>query len=137
MDVFLPNGYTKEEMKLVHETRKIFGDETIRVTATCVRVPILRAHSEAVNIETERKLTAEEVRRILAKAPGVCVVDEPERKRYPMPLTASGRDEVLVGRIREDISQPNGLDLFIAGDQLLKGAALNAVQIAELLIKNG
>lgn len=137
MDVFLPNGYTKEEMKLVHETRKIFGDETIRVTATCVRVPILRAHSEAVNIETERKLSAEEARRILAKAPGVCVVDEPERKRYPMPLTASGRDEVLVGRIREDISQPNGLDLFIAGDQLLKGAALNAVQIAELLIKNG
>lgn len=137
VDVFLPNGYTKEEMKLVHETRKIFGDETIRVTATCVRVPILRAHSEAVNIETERKLSAEEARRILAKAPGVCVVDEPERKRYPMPLTASGRDEVLVGRIREDISQPNGLDLFIAGDQLLKGAALNAVQIAELLIKNG
>ena len=137
VDVFLPNGYTKEEMKLVHETRKIFGDETIRVTATCVRVPILRAHSEAVNIETERKLSAEEARRILAKAPGVCVVDEPERKRYPMPLTASGRDEVLVGRIREDISQPNGLDLLIAGDQLLKGAALNAVQIAELLIKNG
>ena len=134
VDVFLPNGYTKEEMKLVHETRKIFGDETIRVTATCVRVPILRAHSEAVNIETERKLSAEEARRILAKAPGVCVVDEPERKRYPMPLTASGRDEVLVGRIREDISQPNGLDLFIAGDQLLKGAALNAVQIAELVI---
>jgi aspartate-semialdehyde dehydrogenase len=134
VDVFLPNGYTKEEMKLVHETRKIFGDETIRVTATCVRVPILRAHSEAVNIETERKLPAEEARRILATAPGVRVVDEPERKRYPMPLTASGRDEVLVGRIREDISQPNGLDLFIAGDQLLKGAALNAVQIAEIVI---
>ena len=135
VDVFLPNGYTKEEMKMVHETRKIFGDDSIRVTATCVRVPILRAHSEAVNIETERKLSAEEARRILSKAPGVRVVDEPERKRYPMPLEASGRNEVLVGRIREDISQPNGLDLFIAGDQLLKGAALNAVQIAELVIR--
>lgn len=134
VDVFMPNGYTKEEMKMVHETRKIFGDDSIRVTATCVRVPVLRAHSEAVNIETERKLSAEEARHVLSKAPGVKVVDEPERKRYPMPLQASGQSDVLVGRIREDISQPNGLDIFIAGDQLLKGAALNAVQIAELVI---
>jgi len=133
VDVFLPNGYTKEEMKMVHETRKIFGDDLIMVTATCVRVPVLRAHSEAVNIETEKKLTAGEVRAILAKAPGVTVVDEPERKLYPMPLDATGRDEVLVGRIREDISRENGIDLFISGDQLLKGAALNAVQIAELI----
>lgn len=134
VDVFMPNGYTKEEMKMVHETRKIFGDDSIRVTATCVRVPVLRAHSEAVNIETERKLSADEVRRILAKAPGVRVVDEPGRKLYPMPLAATGQGDVLVGRIREDISQPNGIDMFIAGDQLLKGAALNAVQIAELVI---
>lgn len=134
VDVFMPNGYTKEEMKMVHETRKIFRDDSIRVTATCVRVPVLRAHSEAVNIETERKLSADEARLILAKAPGVQVVDEPERKRYPMPLQASGRGDILVGRIREDISQPRGLDIFIAGDQLMKGAALNAVQIAELVI---
>lgn len=137
VDVFMPNGYTKEEMKMVHETRKIFGDDSIRVTATCVRVPVLRAHSEAVNIETKRKLSADEVRRILSTAPGVALVDEPERKRYPMPLTASGKDDILVGRIREDISQPNGIDMFIAGDQLLKGAALNAVQIAELVIGKG
>ncbi len=134
VDIFMPNGYTKEEMKMVHETRKIFRDDSIRVTATCVRVPVLRAHSEAVNIETERKLTADEARLILEKAPGVQVVDEPERKRYPMPLQASGRGDILVGRIREDISQPRGLDIFIAGDQLMKGAALNAVQIAELVI---
>ncbi|MCX6355187.1 MAG: aspartate-semialdehyde dehydrogenase [Candidatus Aureabacteria bacterium] len=133
VDVFLPNGYTKEEMKMVHETRKIFGDDLIMVTATCVRVPVLRAHSEAVNIETEKKLTAGEVRAILAEAPGVKVVDEPGKKLYPMPLDATGRDEVLVGRIREDISRANGIDLFISGDQLLKGAALNAVQIAELI----
>lgn len=134
VDIFLPHGYTKEEMKMVNETRKIFGDDRIRVTATCVRVPVLRAHSEAVNIETEKKLSADAVRTILLKAPGVRVVDEPEKKRYPMPLDATGQDEVLVGRIREDISQENGIDMFISGDQLLKGAALNAVQIAELVV---
>ena len=134
VDVFLPHGYTKEEMKMVLETRKIFGDDSIRITATCVRVPVLRAHSEAVNIETERKLTSAEVRRILSGAPGVKVVDDTGKNLYPMPLLATGRDEVFVGRIREDMSQPNGIDLFISGDQLLKGAALNAVQIAELVV---
>ncbi len=137
VDVFLPNGYTKEEMKLVHETRKIFGDETIRVTATCVRVPILRAHSEAVNIETERKLSAEEARRILAKAPGVCVVDEPERKPLPDAL-----DGERAGRGPRR-SHPGG---YLPAQRprpvhrrrpAPQGAALNAVQIAELLIKNG
>jgi aspartate-semialdehyde dehydrogenase len=121
-------------MKMVMETRKIFGDDSIRITATCVRVPVLRAHSEAVNIETERKLTAAEVRLILSRAPGVKVVDDISKNLYPMPLMATGRDEVLVGRIREDMSQPRGIDLFISGDQLLKGAALNAVQIAELAV---
>jgi len=134
VDVFLPHGYTKEEMKMVLETRKIFGDDSIRITATCVRVPVLRAHSEAVNIETERKLTSAEVRRILSRAPGVKVVDDTGKNLYPMPLLATGRDEVFVGRIREDMSQPNAIDLFISGDQLLKGAALNAVQIAELAV---
>ncbi|MCX6340066.1 MAG: aspartate-semialdehyde dehydrogenase [Candidatus Aureabacteria bacterium] len=134
VDVFLPDGYTKEEMKMVMETRKIFGDDSIVLTATCVRVPVLRAHSEAVNIETERKLTAAEVRLILSRAPGVKVVDDTSKNLYPMPLMATGRDEVLVGRIREDMSQPRGIDLFISGDQLLKGAALNAVQIAELVV---
>jgi aspartate-semialdehyde dehydrogenase len=136
VDVFLPHGYTKEEMKMVLETRKIFGDDSIRITATCVRVPVLRAHSEAVNIETERKLTSAEVRRILSGAPGVKVVDDTGKNLYPMPLLATGRDEVFVGRIREDMSQPNGIDLFISGDQLLKGAALNAVQIAELVVSS-
>ncbi|MCX6357503.1 MAG: aspartate-semialdehyde dehydrogenase [Candidatus Aureabacteria bacterium] len=134
IDGFLPNAYTKEEMKMVHETHKIFGDDSIRITATCVRVPVLRAHSEAVNIETERKLTAGDVRRILATAPGVKLVDDIAKNLYPMPIMASGQDDVLVGRIREDISQEKGIDIFISGDQLLKGAALNAVQIAELLI---
>ncbi len=134
VDVFLPNGYTKEEMKMVLETRKIFGDDSIKVTATCVRVPVLRAHSEAVNIETERKLTPQDVRRILSKAPGVKIVDDNDKRLYPMPLLASGRDDVLVGRIREDISQASGIEMFISGDQLLKGAALNAVQIAELVV---
>jgi aspartate-semialdehyde dehydrogenase len=134
VDVFLPNGYTKEEMKMVLETRKIFGDESISVTATCVRVPVLRAHSEAVNVETERKLTPDDVRRILSSAPGVKVVDDTGKPLYPMPLLATGRDDVLVGRIREDISQSSAIDMFISGDQLLKGAALNAVQIAELVV---
>jgi len=134
VDIFLPNAYTKEEMKMVMETRKIFGDDSIRITATCVRVPVLRAHSEAVNIETERKLTPLEARRILSRAPGVKVVDDASKNLYPMPLLATGQDDVLVGRIREDMSQPNGIDLFISGDQLLKGAALNAVQIAELVV---
>jgi len=131
---FLDNGYTTEEMKLLHETRKIMEDDTIRVTATTIRVPVFRAHSEALNIETERPLSPERAREVLREAPGVEVVDEPASGRYPMPLEATGRDDVLVGRIRRDASIEHGLDLWISGDQLLKGAALNAVQIAEHLL---
>ena len=134
VDAFQPNGYTKEEMKMVNETRKIMGDYSIMVSATTVRVPVFRAHSEAVNVQFHRRLTADEARRILAKAPGVKVVDDPANVRYPMPLEATGQGDVLVGRIREDTSQENTLDLFVSGDQLLKGAALNAVQIAEYLL---
>lgn len=137
IDAFLDNGYTKEEMKMVNETKKIMGDETIRVTATTVRVPVFNGHSEAVNIETEKKLTAEEARDILRRAPGVIVVDEPQEKIYPLPIMASGRDEVFVGRIREDVSLEHGLNLWIVADNLRKGAATNAVQIAELLLKEG
>ena len=129
-------GYNAEEIKMVNETRKIFGDPSIAVTATCVRVPVLRAHSEAVNLTFDRPITPEEARRVLESAPGVRVVDDPDRQHFPMPIEASGIDEVLVGRIRQDISQPDGrgIELFVSGDQLRKGAALNAVQIAEWLI---
>jgi aspartate-semialdehyde dehydrogenase len=135
IDEFLPSGYTKEEMKLLNETRKIMGDPSIRVTATTVRVPVYVGHSEAVNIETERKLTANEARAILSTAPGVQLYDDPQRKIYPMPLDVAGKDEVYVGRIREDESIPNGLNLWVVADNLRKGAALNAVQIAECLIQ--
>ncbi|MGH7259577.1 MAG: aspartate-semialdehyde dehydrogenase [Nitrospiraceae bacterium] len=135
IDDFLPNGYTKEEMKMLNETRKIMGDPTIQVTATTVRVPVYVGHSEAVNIETEKKLSANEARAILSTAPGVLVYDDPAHQIYPMPLDAAGKDEVYVGRIREDESIPNGLNLWVVADNLRKGAALNAVQIAELLIK--
>ncbi|MDS1029060.1 aspartate-semialdehyde dehydrogenase [Bacillota bacterium LX-D] len=135
IDVFMENDYTKEEMKMVYETQKMFHDSEIAISATTVRVPILRSHSEAINIETERPLTPEEAKEILSKAPGVIVQDEPAQKIYPMPLNASNKDEVLVGRIRKDISCSNGLCLFVVADQLRKGAATNAVQIAELLIK--
>jgi aspartate-semialdehyde dehydrogenase len=129
------NGYNEEEMKVVKETHKIFGDSNIRIAATCVRVPVLRAHSIAINFECERPITPAEVRDILSKAPGVNVVDDAERNYFPMPKDASGQDPILVGRIRQDISDPSGrsVAMFVAGDQLLKGAALNAVQIAELL----
>ena len=129
------SGYNEEELKAVHETRKIYGDAAIRVTATCVRVPVLRAHSIAINIECERPITPAEVRALMTDAPGVRLVDEPGRNHFPMPVEASGGDPILVGRIRADISDPSGrsVALFVAGDQLLKGAALNAVQIAELL----
>jgi aspartate-semialdehyde dehydrogenase len=136
IDVFLENGYTKEEMKMVNETVKIMGDDQIRVTATTVRVPVFYGHSEAVNIETERKLTAAEAREILAKAPGVKVVDNPEKNEYPMPLDAAGQDLTLVGRIREDFSIANGLNFWVVADNLRKGAATNAVQIAEVLIRD-
>jgi aspartate-semialdehyde dehydrogenase len=135
IDEFLPNGYTKEEMKMLNETRKIMGDSTIQVTATTVRVPVYVGHSEAVNIETEKKLSANDARAILSTAPGVLVYDDPAHQIYPMPLDAAGKDEVYVGRIREDESIQNGLNLWVVADNLRKGAALNAVQIAELLIK--
>ena len=134
VDAFQPNGYTKEEMKMVNETRKIMGDYSIMVSATTVRVPVFRAHSESVNVQFHRRLTAAEARQILSKAPGVKLVDDPAQLRYPMPIEATGQGDVLVGRIREDISQENTLDMFVSGDQLLKGAALNAVQIAEKLL---
>jgi aspartate-semialdehyde dehydrogenase len=130
-----PNGYNVEEMKMLLETRKIFHDPEILVTATCVRVPVLRAHSESINIEFTKPITEDEVRQILATAPGVRVVDDRARNYFPMPLDASDQNDVLVGRIRGDMSQPSGcgIELFVSGDQIRKGAALNAVQIAELL----
>lgn len=134
IDSFLENGYTKEEMKLHHETRKILGDDTISLTATTVRVPVFRAHSVSVNIETQDRITANEAREALSKFPGIIVVDEPHHMKYPMPVEAAGRDECLVGRIREDFTVPAGLSFWVVGDQLRKGAALNTVQIAELLI---
>ncbi len=133
IDVFLDNAYTKEEMKMLNETRKIMGDNSIAVTATAIRVPVFYAHSESVNIETEKKMTADEARKILKSAPGVVVIDEPQNGKYPMPLFAEGKDEVFVGRIREDESIKNGLNLWIVSDNLRKGAALNAIQIAEFL----
>jgi aspartate-semialdehyde dehydrogenase len=135
IDDFLPSGYTKEEMKMVNETRKIMGDASIQVTATTVRVPVYVGHSEAVNIETEHKITANEARALLSIAPGVILYDDPEHKIYPMPLDVAGQDEVYVGRIREDESIPNGLNLWVVADNLRKGAATNAVQIAELLVR--
>jgi aspartate-semialdehyde dehydrogenase len=134
IDSFLDNGYTKEEMKMVNETRKIMEDPTIRVTATTVRVPVLYSHSESVNIETEKKITPQQVREILSKAPGVKVVDNPALNEYPLAIHAAGRDETFVGRIREDESIPNGINLWVVSDNVRKGAALNAVQIAEILI---
>ncbi|MBN1871660.1 MAG: aspartate-semialdehyde dehydrogenase [Candidatus Omnitrophica bacterium] len=134
IDVFLENSYTKEEMKMVLEARKIMGDESIAITATCVRVPVFYAHAESVNIQTRDKITAEEARRILGDAPGVKLIDEPSRNGYPMPLNdGEGTDAVFVGRIREDESIENGLNLWIVSDNLRKGAALNAIQIAESL----
>jgi aspartate-semialdehyde dehydrogenase len=135
IDTFQGGGYTREELKMLHETRKILHDDSIRVSATCVRVPVYRAHSEAVFIETERKLTANEARSILSDAPGVKVIDDPEKLEYPTPLRATGSNLTYVGRIREDMAFENGLAMWVVADQLLKGAALNAVQIAELLVK--
>ena len=132
-----PNGYCEEEMKMVNETRKIFGSEAIRVTATCVRVPVLRAHSEALNLEFAEPFPVEKARDLLQAAPGVTLQEDWERNYFPMPIDASGKDDVLVGRIRQDISNPNAIDLWLCGDQIRKGAALNAVQIAELLVEKG
>ncbi|MFA5499987.1 MAG: aspartate-semialdehyde dehydrogenase [Candidatus Omnitrophota bacterium] len=135
IDVFLENGYTKEEMKMVNETKKIMEDESIQVNATCVRVPVFYAHSESVSIETEKHITADEVRKLLSKAPGVTVIDDPRNKCYPMPIYAEGKDDTFVGRIRQDESVKNGISMWVVSDNIRKGAALNAVQIAEVLIK--
>ena len=135
IDDFLATGYTKEEMKMVHETRKIMEDPSIQITATTVRVPVFVSHSESVNIETEQKLSANEARATLSTAPGVQVYDDPSRGLYPLPKDVAGTDAVYVGRIREDESIPNGLNLWVVADNLRKGAALNAVQIAEELVR--
>jgi aspartate-semialdehyde dehydrogenase len=132
---FLENGYTGEEMKLINETRKILGDESIQVSPTAVRVPVFRAHAVAVNVETERPVSAATARELFAAFPGLRVLDDPSRLEYPMPLTAAGTDDCYVGRIRQDLSRENTLNFWAVGDQLRKGAALNAVQIAELLIR--
>ena len=135
IDAFTEDGYTKEEIKMVNETRKIMGDSSIQVNATCVRVPVLYAHSESVNIETEKHISADEVRKILSKAPGVTVLDDPANKSYPMPAFAEGKDDTFVGRIRQDESIPNGISMWIVSDNIRKGAALNAIQIAERLTR--
>jgi len=133
IDVFLDNGYTKEEMKMTKETKKIMGDDSIEVTATCVRVPVYRGHSESVNIETVEKIDIKKVRETLIKTEGVTVVDDLANNGYPLPIEVDGKDDVYVGRIREDNSLANGINLWIVSDNLRKGAALNAVQIAERL----
>jgi aspartate-semialdehyde dehydrogenase len=136
IDVFLDNGYTKEEMKMVNETRKILEDDTIRISATTVRVPVLYGHSEAVHIETERPLSAKKAKEILSEAPGICVKDSVEKNEYPLPVDAAGQDLTWVGRIREDLSTDNGLIMWVVADNVRKGAAANAVQIAEMLAAN-
>ena len=135
IDNFLENGYTKEELKMLNESRKMLHDDSIKVSCTCVRVPVMRAHSEALNLEFAEEITPEEARAILSTAPGVKLVDDPANKLYPMPIDATEMYDVLVGRIRQDVSRDDkrGLDIFVSGDQVLKGAALNAVQIAEIL----
>jgi aspartate-semialdehyde dehydrogenase len=133
IDAFGELGYTGEEWKMVHETHKILEDDSIRLSTTTVRVPVYRCHSEAVNVETERKVTPQEVRELMAAAPGVAVIDDPEKSQYPMPITVAGRDEVFVGRIREDPSHERAVNLWLVSDNLRKGAALNMVQIMELL----
>jgi aspartate-semialdehyde dehydrogenase len=137
IDVFMDNGYTKEEMKMVNETKKIMRDDSIRVTATTVRIPVMGGHSESVNIEFEEEFDVAEVRKILAAAPGVVLVDEPSTQQYPMPKDAHERDEVFVGRLRRDETQPKTLNMWIVSDNLRKGAATNAVQIGEYLLGKG
>lgn len=136
IDVFLENGYTREEMKMVNETKKIIGDDTINVTATCVRIPVMGGHSESVNIEFEKDFDLAEVKEILSNSPGIIIQDDLDNFIYPMPLTAHEKDETFVGRIRRDETQPNTLNCWIVSDNLRKGAATNAVQIAEYLVKN-
>ncbi len=136
IDVFTDNGYTREEMKMHHETKKIMHAPDLEVSATCVRVPVMRAHSEAIWVETERPLTVDEGRSAFATAPGIELIDSPAEKQYPMPLHAAGTDPVFVGRIRQDIANPNGISFWSVSDQIRKGAALNAVQIALYMINN-
>lgn len=136
IDSFLPNGYTGEEMKMIRETRKILGDPDIRITATAVRVPVFCSHSESINVETRTKLSAGDVRAILREAPGVLLQDDPQDNGYPLATEVTGKDATFVGRIREDDSVDNGLNLWVVGDNLRKGAALNAVQVAEILIRD-
>jgi len=137
IDVFLENGYTKEEMKMVNETKKIMGDDTIRVTATTVRIPVIGGHSESVNVEFEHDFDLADVKELLQNSPGVIVEDDPQAQLYPMPLNAHERDEVFVGRLRRDETQPNTLNMWVVSDNLRKGAATNAVQIAEYLLQKG
>ncbi len=134
VDIFMDNGYTKEEMKMFNETRKIMHSPDIKVSAMCVRVPVMRAHSESVWVETEQPLELDAVREAFAKAEGLVVVDNPAEKKYPMPLHAAGSDPVYVGRLRKDLADPNGLTFWVVGDQIKKGAALNAVQIAQYIL---
>lgn len=136
IDVFLDSGYTKEEIKMVNETRKILEDDTIAVTATCVRIPVMISHSEAVNIETKKKISVNEVKKLLSKFPTVRVLDDPSKAEYPTPLECAGSDETFVGRIREDVSVKNGIDMWVVSDNLRRGAATNAVLIAERMIKD-
>jgi aspartate-semialdehyde dehydrogenase len=137
IDVFQPNGYTKEEMKMINETKKIFSDDSIQVTSTTVRVPTMGGHSEAVNVEFKQDFDLAEVRTLLENAPGIIVQDDPTNFVYPMPIHAHKKDEVFVGRLRRDESQPNTLNMWIVADNLRKGAATNAVQIAEYLLEKG
>lgn len=137
IDIFLDNLYTKEEIKMVNETQKIFADPNIKVTATCVRVPVYRSHSESVNIEFEHDLDLQDMRKALANFPGVQVLDDPAKQEYPMPLYTSDKNDCYVGRLRRDETQPNTFNLWVVGDQIRKGAALNTLQIAETMIKNG
>lgn len=137
IDVFLDNGYTKEEMKMVNETRKIIGDDHIQVTATAVRIPVMGGHSEAVNVEFEQEYQLSDIRTILSEMPGVVVVDDVQKQKYPMPIDAHERDEVFIGRIRRDETLPNTVNMWIVSDNLRKGAATNAVQIAEYLLEKG
>jgi aspartate-semialdehyde dehydrogenase len=132
----LENDYTKEEMKLVHETHKILGDSSIGITATAIRIPVVGGHSESVNLEFEKPYTLDEIRRLLEQTPGVVVLDNPEKNAYPMPIHAEGKDEVFVGRIRRDESVENAVNLWIVADNLRKGAATNTIQIAEYLIQH-
>ncbi|HEX6225962.1 MAG TPA: Asd/ArgC dimerization domain-containing protein, partial [Chryseolinea sp.] len=137
IDIFLENGYTKEEMKMVNETRKIMRDDSIRLTSTTVRIPVMGGHSESVNVEFERDYDLSEVRQLLSSSSGVVVTDDPATQQYPMPMNAHEKDEVFVGRLRRDESQPNTLNMWIVSDNLRKGAATNAVQIAEYLMGKG